>query len=167
MFRKPAPDVLTEQGLNLAPEIFAMDARTKRKIKLLDLNPQFAGLQFGRVEEIQWNDDTSKPVNGGLYFPPDYVAGKKYPLVIQTHGFDSDEFAIDGHYTTASAAQPLASKGIVVLQISDIFYDSLDTSQEAERAMSVYENAVDIWTKRELSIQTEWALSDSAELVCM
>jgi hypothetical protein len=29
-------------------------------------------------------------------FPPDYIAVKKYPLVIQTHGFDSQGFVIDG-----------------------------------------------------------------------
>jgi predicted peptidase len=75
-------------------------------------------------------------------FPPDYIAGKKYPLVIQTHGFDSQGFVIDGDHISASAAQPLAGKGIVVLQMNDIFYDSLDTAQELERAMSAYENAV-------------------------
>src|SRR5271154_6737646 len=82
-------------------------------------------------------------VEGGLYFPPDYIPGKKYPLVIQTHGFDPHGFAIDGYYTTVSAAQPLVSKGIVVLQMNDIFVDSLDTTKETERAMSAYENAVE------------------------
>ena len=137
------PDILAEQGLNLPPQIVAVDAKTKRKVSLLDLNPQFAELQFGKVEEINWSDGTGHLVSGGLYLPPDYVEGKRYPLVIQTHGFDSHEFVIDGDYTTASAAQPLVSKGIVVLQMNDIFYDSLDTPQETERVMSAYENAVE------------------------
>jgi dipeptidyl aminopeptidase/acylaminoacyl peptidase len=136
------PDIRVEQGLNLPPQIAAVDAKTKRKVTLLDLNPQFAGLQFGKVEEINWKDGTGQPVSGGLYLPPGYVAGKKYPLVIQTHGFDSHGFVIDGDHISASAAQPLASKGIVVLQMNDIFYDSLDTTQEPERSMSAYENAV-------------------------
>jgi predicted peptidase len=37
----------------------------------------------------------------------------------------------------------LASKGIVVLQMNDIFWDSLETHQETERAMSAYENAIE------------------------
>jgi hypothetical protein len=137
------PDILTEQGLNLAPQIVAVDPKTKRKVRLVDLNPNFAGLLFGKAEEISWEDKTGQPVSGGVYLPPDYLAGKKYPLVIQTHGFDSHGFVIDGYYTTASAAQGLASKGIVVLQMNDIFYDSLETPQETERAMSAYENAVE------------------------
>ena len=136
------PEIRAEQGLNLPPQIVAVDGKTKRKVTLLDLNPQFERLQFGKVEEINWKDGTGHPVSGGLYLPPDYIAGKRYPLVIQTHGFDPQGFAIDGHLVTASAAQPLVSKGIVVLQMNDIFYDSLDTPQEPERAMSAYENAV-------------------------
>ena len=127
---------------NLPPKIVVVDAKTKQKSTLLDLNPQFADLRFGKVEEITWKDGTGQPVRGGLYLPPDYIAGKKYPLVIQTHGFDSQGFVIDGDHISASAAQPLAGRGIVVLQMNDIFYDSLETTQEPERAMSAYENAV-------------------------
>ena len=137
------PDILDEQGPNLPPHVVAVDANTQRKVTLLDLNPQFADLQFGRVEEIKWKDGAGRPVSGGLYLPPDYIAGKKYPLVIQTHGFDPHRFVIDGSHITASAAQPLVNKGIVVLQMDDIFYDSLETPQETERAMSAYENAVE------------------------
>jgi len=142
------PEILTEQNLNLPPRVVAVDVKTKRKVTLLDLNPQFAGLQFGKVEEINWKDNTGHLVSGGLYLPPDYVADKKYPLVIQTHGFDSHEFVIDGNFSTASAAQPLVSKGIVVLQMNDIFDDSLGTPQEPERAMSAYENAIEYLDQR-------------------
>ncbi len=137
------PEIVAEQGLNQPPRVVARDVKTKRKITLLELNPQFAGLEFAKVEEVNWKDGTGHPVRGGLYLPPDFVAGKRYPLVIQTHGFDSDRFVIDGGHITASAAQPLASKGIVVLQVDDIFRDSLDTTQETERVMSAYENVVE------------------------
>jgi hypothetical protein len=142
------PSILAEQGLNLPPQVVAVDAKTKRKVTLLDLNPQFAGLAFGKVEEIDWKDGTGNPVSGGLYLPPDYVEGKRYPLVIQTHGYDPHKFVIDGNYITASAAQPLASRGIAVLQMNDIFQDSLVTPQEAARAMSAYENAVEYLDKK-------------------
>ncbi len=137
------PDILAEQDLDLPPRIVAVDPKTKRKTTILDLNPQFAELAFGKVEEINWQDGTGNHVSGGLYLPPNYIPGKKYPLVIQTHGFEPNTFVIDGPHMTASAAQSLASRGIVVLQIRDIFYDSLDTPQEAERAMRAYETAVE------------------------
>ena len=142
MVSEAPPDILAEQGPNLPPQIVAVDPKTKRRVTVLDLNPQFAGLQLGKVEEIKWKDGTGQPVSGGLYRPPEYIGGKRYPLVIQTHGFDSLGFVIDGNFSSASAAQPLVSKGIVVLQMNDIFVDTLGTPQETERAMSAYENAV-------------------------
>jgi dipeptidyl aminopeptidase/acylaminoacyl peptidase len=153
------PEIFAEQGLNLPPRIMAVDAKTKRKSMLLDLNPQFASLKFGKVEELSWKDGTGRPVSGGLYLPPDYIAGKKYPLVIQTHGFDSHGFVIDGTHITASAAQPLASKGIIVLQVNDIFYDSLETPQEPERAMSAYENAVEYLDQKGIIDRTRVGLA--------
>ncbi len=137
------PNIIAEQDLNLPPTIVAIDPRTKQKRVLLDLNPEFAGLAFGKVEEISWKDVTGNPVSGALYLPPNYNAGERYPLVIQTHGFEPHTFVIDGSHMTASAAQPMASSGIVVLQIKDIFLDSLVTPQEPERAMSAYENAIE------------------------
>lgn len=142
------PEILVEQGLNEPPRIAAVDPKTNRKTALLDLNPQFRALAFGKVEELQWTDDRGDSVNAGLYLPPDYKAGRRYPLVIQTHGFDPHEFWIDGPHTTAFAAQPLASRGIVVLQINDIFYDSLETPQEPIRVMRAYESAISYLSRK-------------------
>ncbi|HVB56675.1 MAG TPA: hypothetical protein VNE63_09640 [Candidatus Acidoferrales bacterium] len=142
------PEILVEQGLNEPPRIVAVDPETNRKTTLFDLNPQFAGLAFGKVEELRWTDDSGDSVEGGLYLPPDYKTGTKYPLVIQTHGFDPHEFWIDGPHTTAFAAQPLVSRGIVVLQINDIFYNSLETPQEPMRAMRAYESAISYLSRK-------------------
>jgi dipeptidyl aminopeptidase/acylaminoacyl peptidase len=136
------PEVLIDEGPNLPPRIVAVDSMRIRKAVVLNLNPQFAQLAFGKVEEIHWSDSAGNHVSGGLYLPPDYRADKRYPLVIQTHGFDPNGFWIDGPYRTAFAAQPLVSNGIVVLQVDDIFFDSVRTPREPERAMSAYESAV-------------------------
>jgi len=137
------PDVFVEENLNLPPRIVAVNPQTKRKTTLLNLNPNFSHLAFGKVEDIQWNDGAGNRISGGLYLPPEYIPGKRYPLVIQTHGFEPDEFWIDGPYSTVFAAQPLASRGIIVLQVNDVFSDTLGTPREAERAMSAYESAVE------------------------
>jgi dipeptidyl aminopeptidase/acylaminoacyl peptidase len=138
------PEITVDEDLNLPPRIVATDSKTKQKTVLLDLNPQFADLALGEVREVTWTDGIDHPVSGGLYLPPDYQAGKRYPLVIQTHGFDPHGFWLDGPYATAFAARPLAAKGIAVLQVNDIFPDSLVTPQEPERAMSTYEHAVEL-----------------------
>lgn len=144
------PDILVDQDLNVPPRIVAVNGRTGERTTILDLNPQFGGLRFGHVEETHWKDKTGNPITGGLYFPPNYVAGRRYPLVIQTHGFHAHEFWLDGPFPTASAAQPLASRGIIVLQINDAFYDSENTPAETERVLNAYESAIDYLDEREI-----------------
>jgi hypothetical protein len=73
--------------------------------------------------------------------PPDYVLGRRYPLVIQTHGFLENEFMTDGQYTTAFAARPLAAAGIIVLQMGKNYgYKSL--AEEAPLQILGYESAI-------------------------
>ncbi len=111
-------EVSLEEDLNNPPKIYVADPESKRKELLLDLNPQFSELDFGRTEVITWTTADGTELTGGLYLPADYVPGKRYPLVIQTHGFTSKRFSMDGlnEWSSAFAARPLASAGIVVLQ---------------------------------------------------
>jgi dipeptidyl aminopeptidase/acylaminoacyl peptidase len=127
-------EVTLEEDPNNPPRIFASDSATKQKIELLDLNPQFDSLQFGRVETVEWTIRDGLKAQGGLYLPPDYVPGKRYPLVIQTHGFNADRFSMDGNqeWSSGYAARPLASKGIVVLQAFK-FADPQDEDHYNER----------------------------------
>jgi len=141
-------DVILEEDLNTSPKIVAIDPQTGRKALLLDLNPQFKQLNFGKVEAITWKATDGHEVQGGLYRPPDFVPGKRYPLVIQTHGFTPEKFWIDGPWPTAFAAQELAGKGFVVLQVGyakNLEDDVKDTAtpQEATRETAAYEGAID------------------------
>jgi dipeptidyl aminopeptidase/acylaminoacyl peptidase len=137
------PDPMIEEDMNHPPRMVARDPKNSGVLPLLDLNPEFARLAFAGEREIHWTGRDGKTLDGGLYLPPDFVPGKKYPLVIQTHGFDPHEFWIDGPYATAFAAQPLASRGIAVLQVNDIFFDTMETPQEMDRALDAYESAID------------------------
>src|SRR5258708_1382062 len=113
-------DVVLEEDPNTPPRIFAIDPNSKRKMLLLDPNPQFTQLKLGKVETIEWTVDGITLI-GGLYLPPDYIPGKKYPLVIQTHGFASKRFSMDGaiEWSSGFAARPLATSGFLVLQLQD------------------------------------------------
>ena len=93
---------------------------------------------------MKWIGGSNNEIEGGLYLPPDYAPGKKYPLVIQTHGFDPAEFWLDGPFSTAFAAQPLAAKGIVVLQVPDSHdWTIRDTPKEDPIMMETFEKAID------------------------
>jgi len=110
-------DVGLEQDVNSPPKLYAAERSGRQKALLLDLNPEFSDLEFGRVMPIEWTVDGIE-MTGGLYLPPSYMPGKRYPLVIQTHGFILGEFSMDGRseWSSGFAARPLAAKGIMVLQ---------------------------------------------------
>lgn len=110
-------DVLVEEDLNTPPRIVATNGSGKRAV-VFDPNPQFAQLAFGREEVFHWNNVDGQ-WEAGLYYPVGFAPGKRYPLVIQTHGFSPERFQIEGYATTGYAAQALAGAGIVVLQVGD------------------------------------------------
>jgi dipeptidyl aminopeptidase/acylaminoacyl peptidase len=145
-----APNIFLEQDINTPPKLVA-EATGGLKVLLLDLNPQFGSLRFGKVEGIQWKGSDGHLVDGGLYYPVDYVKGTRYPLVIQTHGWNPSVFSIDGFSTTAFAAQALAAKGIMVLQADETMNGpDWDTFGETEREVSTFEGAIDELDQRDL-----------------
>jgi hypothetical protein len=138
----PVLSVTAQQDLNNPPKVVVSESQTGRKAVLFDPNPQFGEIEFGKVEEIQFTGAMHKEVRAGLYFPAGYVPGKKYPLVVQTHGFDPKSFWIDGSFTTAFAAQALASRGFLVLQVPDV-HDWDETPAEAPNMAETLERAVE------------------------
>lgn len=146
----PPPEIVLDEGMNTPPHIVAGNPVTGPKSLLMDLNPQFQNLALARVEEITWKDTHGIEVRGGLYWPPDFVAGKKYPLILQTHGWNPAKFWMDGPWTTAFAAQALAGKGFFVVQVPDPDWHLSATPKEAPRAMAAYESAIDYLDRRGL-----------------
>jgi dipeptidyl aminopeptidase/acylaminoacyl peptidase len=133
--------ITLEEDMNAPPKLFVRDVHTGQKSLLLDLNPQFKDLKFGPVQNVTFAATDGHKVSAGLYLPPDYVAGKRYPLVIQTHGWDPERFWIDGVYSSGSAAQPLVGRGIVVLQVDE--GGTIGTAGEYREKASAYEGAID------------------------
>jgi dipeptidyl aminopeptidase/acylaminoacyl peptidase len=134
--------VQIRQDLNTPAALWATDQKTKRSKRIWDPNPQLARMDLGEVAVFHWKDKAGFEWTGGLVKPPDYVPGKRYPLVIQTHGFAEHEFMTDGNFATASAARPLAAAGIVVLQVMDRF-DGENTADEASNRVLGFESAMD------------------------
>lgn len=110
-------DVRIDEDLNTPPRVVAVTADGRRSL-LFEPNPQFGGLAFGRMEHLRWQTRDGE-WDGGLYYPVGYTPGRRYPLVIQTHGFSPDRFQIEGYAYTGYAGQALAGQGIVVLQVGD------------------------------------------------
>lgn len=112
-------DVSVRQSLNSPPVLVANDGTTRNARIIWDPNPQMLDIDLGVASVFRWTDKTGRGWIGGLYKPPDYVQGRRYPLVVQNHGFAESYFIPSGAFPTAFAAQELAASGIVVLQVQD------------------------------------------------
>jgi hypothetical protein len=105
-----------KQSFKEPPVLVATDEANKMSRVILDPNPQLKEIEFGETSLFKWKDPSGQTFTGALFKPRDFVIGKRYPLVIQTHGFTEGEFRPFGSFPTADAAQELASAGIMVLQ---------------------------------------------------
>jgi dienelactone hydrolase len=112
---------------------------------LYDPNPGADSYTWGTPQPFACTDRNGIEWKGGLLFPPGYQKGVRYPLVVQTHGFDSSEFLVDGPRaaTTGYAAQPLANRGFVVLQLNDNRRAQTVDAREAKNYAEGYRSAIE------------------------
>ena len=105
------------ESIDQPPRVIAQNRASRASHVIWDPNPQLKDIQLALAEVIHWKDDSGYEWEAGLVKPPGYAPGKRYPLVIQTHGFVKSQFLSSGIFTTAFAAQALAAHGIAVLQM--------------------------------------------------
>jgi hypothetical protein len=133
--------VFIRQGLNDPPTLWVSNLDTGQARQLWDPNPQFGHVRFGNASGYHWKDKTGYEWSGVLIRPVDYVAGKRYPCVLQMYDFVQDEFITDGLYPTAFAARHLASAGLVVLQIRR--KPTVLSEADPQNALEGYRSAVE------------------------
>lgn len=91
------------------------DLKTQRKVTK-EYDYLAAEYKLPKQERVKWKGADGVEVEGLLIYPIDYQAGKKYPLVVQTHGgpASADHFGFSRSYTDYHPV--LAAKGYMVLQ---------------------------------------------------
>ena len=140
----PKEQFSIREGLNERPTLWVEDEGAKITRKMWDPNPRFASVRIGQGSVYRWKDSRGNEWTGGLFKPVGYKSNQRYPLVIQTHGFDPDKFMTDGAYPTAMAARALTSSGIMVLQVGgDGNASHIDSPQESEDNVQAFESAID------------------------
>jgi len=121
-----APRIRVEvrEGLAQPPRLVAHDDASGREAIVLDPNPALGtDIQLGRVAWVNRTTTDGAPWEGRLYFPVNYQAGRRYPMVFQTYAFaPHEEFSLYGHEgpalgpgRSAYIAQLLAGRGMFVL----------------------------------------------------
>lgn len=85
-----------------------------RWTQLVDLNPQYSEVAFGREVEVNWTSTDGKRVGGVLVYPVGYQADTRYPLIVAIHGgpASADVLRFNGGYS----AQVYAGAGYAVLK---------------------------------------------------
>jgi hypothetical protein len=140
--RREIDDITVEikEGFDNPPVVKAANPQTSRT--LWKPNPRLQNLDIGQAAIYTWRDEQGNEQKAGLFKPSDYQAGRRYPLLIQTHGFDESQFRPSGGFTTAFAARELASAGIVVLQVGQTGTCPDDTPEEGPCISASYRHVV-------------------------
>lgn len=133
-------EIGVEEDINQAPKLVAKN--NGKQATIWDPNPQLANLELGTARVYRWKDKDGKELRGGLYIPNSYDPARRYPLVIQTHGFRPAKFIPSGLYSTGNAARALAASGIIVLQMAEQDCPWM-TTREGSCTVSRYQSAID------------------------
>jgi dipeptidyl aminopeptidase/acylaminoacyl peptidase len=146
--RSTQADLEIAQDLKSPPVLVAKANGKSRSTPIWNPNAGLDWAKIGPVELFEAVTDRNERVAGGLYLPPGYNPTKRYPLVIQNHGFNSYEFVPSGVYPTSFAARELASVGIVVLQLKDC--PERGSTDEGDCQLRAYRTAIATLARRGL-----------------
>ena len=94
--------------------VYGLDGARPRQVT--HLGERYArDFKLGREERIEWKGADGATVEGLLHYPADYEPGRRYPLVVQTHGGprSSDRYSF-GDWQ--GYVKVLAGRGYAVLQ---------------------------------------------------
>ncbi len=103
-------------GPNQFAEIYASALSSPMPLKLTHLGDQLKGYAIAQEEVVHWKSADGTVIEGILYKPADYSAGKKYPLLVVIHGgptgVDTPALSADRYYPL----QRFVAKGALILR---------------------------------------------------
>ncbi len=140
------------QSMNDPPVLVATELKSGETTVLMKIAPELDKYRLARVETFIW-EAADHRWEGRLYLPRGLKPKAGFPLLIQTHGAPSaDVFALFGNKDnmgTGFAAQPMAARGIAVLQLPDIRGMGASPKEPQLYAQS-YEAAIKILAARHI-----------------
>ncbi len=113
------------------PELYLLPTPESRPVRLTDFNRNFAAYAFPRSIDVEWHAPDRELSDGILTYPDGYEPGKRYPLVVYSHG--GPEAASTEHFDEDEIG-PLrdlfAARGYVVFEPNYRGSDSLGNAHE-------------------------------------
>ena len=107
-------------------ELYYIASPDSRVERLTDYNHETTTLELGRSETVQWDSDVFH-MDGVVTYPPDFAAGKKYPMVLYIHGGPRSA----SKQAFSSRAQLLAAQGWIVFEPNYRGSDNLGNTFQA------------------------------------
>lgn len=101
-----------QEGSKQPRQLMRIDYRTGKESLVYDPNPQWQGLNLGRVRRIYWRNDIGLECFGDLVLPPGVKTPSRLPLVIV--GYHAKGF-LRGGSGDLFPIYPLAARGFAVL----------------------------------------------------
>jgi dipeptidyl aminopeptidase/acylaminoacyl peptidase len=103
-----------------APEIYALESGKLRPLSAHNKELQ-AELTLGAVQDVHFKSRDGTLLQGQIFTPPDYVAGRRYPTILWIHGGpngqDQHELIAEG-YSPSFERQLFSAQGYVVLAVN-------------------------------------------------
>lgn len=93
-------------------------ARLTEPVPVTELNPGYKDKPLFRSEVAHWKGARDEEVEGILYYPLNYAAGKRYPLLLIVHGGPLDAQFDEWEQTTSRPKVLLAQKGALLLEVN-------------------------------------------------
>jgi dipeptidyl aminopeptidase/acylaminoacyl peptidase len=107
-------------------ELYYLPSPTSKPERITDFNQETANLELGRTETVKWDNDGFH-MDGVVTYPPDFTAGRKYPLVLYVHGGPRSS----SKEAFSSRAQLLAAQGWIVFEPNYRGSDNLGNEYQA------------------------------------
>jgi dipeptidyl aminopeptidase/acylaminoacyl peptidase len=153
-----------EQSANDPPRLVLKSAGQAAQT-ILDPNAWLRKRAMGRVEPVQWKTKDGRFWRGQLIYPPQFHKGKRYPVLLQTHGFEVSAFSLSG-VSNNYPGQALAAHDVLVLEIAENTSGAKSGPEYFTAATAGYEGAVEFLTRQGLIDPTKvgiigWSRSGS------
>ena len=93
-------------------ELYWRPSATAPPERLTDFNAEIVAMSLGRAETVMWDGPDGFRMDGVVTYPPDFEAGRRYPLILYIHGGPR----ASSKESFSARSQLLAAQGWIVFE---------------------------------------------------